>query len=340
MGKTQRGGEQVTKRDWLQTSTVAVMLSTSLLLFTESGQAAAAAPDDSQLSAKAAEVVALAKSQLGKDFQYGAEGPTRFGSAGLATYIFGKVGITLEDTIAELYRSGTSVSADKVQPGDLLFFASKGSGAPNFMGIYIGGGRFVYSSQSAGEVVQKRLADYTQKLVGARRILSGEVPGQGGSGSGPDGQIAVPNESIGDKVVEAGRKYLGTPYEYGSTRSNKKTMDCSEFTMWAYKDGAGIDMGRGGARSQANYVKAHGHYTYDINKLKKGDLVFFMSYKGWKKSDYAGIDPTKHGITHVAIYMGDNKLLHTYSKEAGGVTITDFKGKHWEYRFIMGGRPY
>lgn len=312
----------MTKREWLQKSTVAVMLSTSLLMLTQGGQAAAQTAD-SQSSAKAAQVVALAKSLVGKDYKYGAEGPDSFGSAGLATYIFKEAGFTIDDTIAKLYKAGEKVATGSIQPGDLLFFSSNGKGAPTFMGIYVGDDEYIYSSQSEDAVVVKKVSDDSKKLLGARRLRNDEA------GNGKE------QSDIGEKVIAAGKKYLGTPYEYGSSRSNKKTMDCSELTMWAYLEGANIDMGRGGARSQANYVKSHGEYTTDINKLKKGDLVFFMAYKGWKKSDYKGIDVSKQSITHVAIYMGDNKLLNTFSKESGGVKITDFKGTHWEYRFIM-----
>ncbi|QRG69491.1 C40 family peptidase [Brevibacillus choshinensis] len=324
----------MTKRDWLQKSTVAVMLSASLLMFTEGGHAAAAQTVDSQSSAKSAEVINIAKTLIGKDYKYGATGPSSFGSAGLATYIFKQVGINVDDTIAELYKAGEKVSEDNKQAGDLLFFSSTGSGAPSFMGIYIGNDQYIYASQGEDAVVLKKVSDYTKKLVGIRRVLQD-------TGTTPDPGTTNPETSnIGDKVIEAGKKYLGTPYEYGSTRSNKKTMDCSEFTMWAYRDGAGINMGTGGTKAQANYVKSHGSYTTDINKLKKGDLVFFMSYKGWRESDYKNIDVSKQSMTHVGIYMGDGKLLHTFSKESGGVKMTDFKGTHWEYRFIMGGRPY
>ncbi|EJL41619.1 MULTISPECIES: C40 family peptidase [Brevibacillus] len=327
----------MTKRDWLQKSTVAVMLSTSLLLFAEGGQAAAKTVD-SQSSVKAGKIVQVATSLIGKDYKYGAVGPNSFGSAGLATYIYKQAGVTIDDTIAKLYKAGKSVSADNIQPGDLLFFSSNGKGAPAFMGIYIGNDQYIYSSQGEDAVVLKKVSDYTKKLLGARRILAEDT----GTGTTPDpGQEEESNSSaIADKVIAAGKKYIGTPYEYGSSRANKKTMDCSEFTMWAYREGANIDMGNGGARSQANFVKSNGTYTTDINKLKKGDLVFFMAYKGYKESDYKGINVPKQSITHVGIYMGDDKLLHTFSKESGGVKITDFKNTHWEYRFIMGGRPY
>lgn len=148
------------------------------------------------------------------------------------------------------------------------------------------------------------------------------------------------NMSKGQMVVDAGSKYLGTPYQYGSSRSTKTTMDCSEFVMWAYRDGIGLDMGKGGSTSQSKYVKSKGVYSTDIDDLQIGDLVFFMSYKGYKESDYKGIDRSKQSITHVALYMGNNKILHTYSKQSGGVKITSFKGTSWALRFVGGGRPY
>lgn len=323
----------MTKRDWLKKSSVAVMLGASLFMITEGGHAAAAQTSGSQNTATVTEVAQMAKTLIGKSYKYGAVGPNSFGSAGLATYIYKQAGVKIGDTIAELYQAGEQVAASDVQEGDLLFFSSTGIGSPTFMGIYIGNGQYIYSSEGEGAVVLKNLDDYTKKLLGVRRVLSTD---SGATAPNP----GTPGASIGDKVIEAGKKYLGTPYEYGSTRANKKTMDCSEFTMWAYLEGAGIDMGKGGAKSQANYVKSHGSYTTDINKLKRGDLVFFMSYKGYKESDYQNIDVAKQSITHVGIYMGDDKLLHTFSKESGGVKITDFKGTHWEYRFIMGGRPY
>ncbi|EST56465.1 gamma-DL-glutamyl hydrolase [Brevibacillus panacihumi W25] len=327
----------MTKRDWLQKSTVAVLLSTSFLMFAEGGQAVSHAAQ-TQTEAQGAQVAAIAQSLKGKSYQYGAVGPQAFGSAGFATYIYKKIGMNIEDTIAKLNKAGKKVSVQEVQAGDLLFFSSTGKGSASFMGVYIGDGQYMYASQGEKKVVVKNLSDYSKKLLSVRRIL----PDEAGSVTPPNTTEPDQNlgKDLGNKVVSAGMKYLGTPYEYGSTRSNKKTMDCSEFTMWAYLDGAGIDMGRGGAKSQANYVKAHGTMTTDINKLKKGDLVFVMKYKGWKESDYKGIDVSKQSINHVAIYLGDNKLLHTYSKESGGVRITDFKGTHWEYRFISGGRPY
>ena len=142
--------------------------------------------------------------------------------------------------------------------------------------------------------------------------------------------------NIANKVIAAGKKYLGTPYEYGSSRSNTKTFDCSDFVRQAFKEGAGIIL-PGDSRSQAAYVKKIGKTTTNWRNLKPGDLMFFMAYKGTSKSNYTGINKSAQRITHVGIYLGNGKILHTYSKESGGVRIDSIAGKHWEYRFVFGG---
>lgn len=84
-------------------------------------------------------------------------------------------------------------------------------------------------------------------------------------------------------------------------------------------------------------MKAKGNVQKDWKKLKRGDLMYFMSYKGTKSSSYSGVNKSTARITHTGIYLGNGKILHTYSNAGGGVTISDIAGKHWEYRFLFGG---
>ncbi|MFD0671276.1 SH3 domain-containing protein [Cohnella sp. GCM10027633] len=152
-------------------------------------------------------------------------------------------------------------------------------------------------------------------------------PSQPGTPSGPQ-QI--------EAVVAAGLKYLGTPYEYGSDRNTTKTFDCSDFVRQAFKDALGATLPADSSQ-QGAYVRKLGSVTTDWHSLKRGDLMFFMSYKGTKASSYAGKSPFGESINHVGIYLGNGQVLHTYSKESGGVRVDGIEGKHWEYRFLFGG---
>src|SRR5262249_21558414 len=140
-----------------------------------------------------------------------------------------------------------------------------------------------------------------------------------GSSSNGGSAVETVSEKV-QKVIAAGKKYLGTPYEYGSSRNNTSTFDCSDFVRQAFLDGIGLKLS-GNSSGQANYVKALGNAKTDWHDLKPGDLMFFMSYKGTAASNYKGIDKSAQTVTHVAIYLGNGQILSTYSKESGGVRI-------------------
>jgi cell wall-associated NlpC family hydrolase len=72
------------------------------------------------------------------------------------------------------------------------------------------------------------------------------------------------------------------------------------------------------SRQQYKYVD-----KIKTSELRKGDLVFF--------------DTSQDGrIDHVAIYMGDRKLLHIYKKGIG-VTVTKVN-RYWVSRYVAAGR--
>ncbi|QAY68366.1 NlpC/P60 family protein [Paenibacillus protaetiae] len=139
-----------------------------------------------------------------------------------------------------------------------------------------------------------------------------------------------------DPAVKAGLKYIGTPYEFGSNRSTTDTFDCSDFVRQAFKEGYGITL-PSDSRAQGEYVRKQGGATTNLDQLKEGDIVFFMAHHGGKKEDYAGLDKAKQPITHDGIYLGNGKMLDTYSTASGGVHIENLQGTFWEYRFLFGG---
>ncbi|MFD0714314.1 SH3 domain-containing protein [Paenibacillus sp. GCM10027626] len=162
--------------------------------------------------------------------------------------------------------------------------------------------------------------------------------GSGSNGNAGNGNVKPPVNSSSkiEAIIKAGHKYLGTPYEYGSDRNSTKTFDCSDFVRRAFIDGAGITL-PSDSRQQGDYVKKKGGIQTNWRNLKRGDLMFFMSYKGTSATSYNGVNKSKATITHVGIYLGDGQIIHTYSKDSGGVRIDSIAGKHWEYRFMFGG---
>lgn len=151
-----------------------------------------------------------------------------------------------------------------------------------------------------------------------------------------DQVAAASSSSTVEKVISAGMKYLGTPYKYGADRNSTKAFDCSSFVRRAFLDGAKITL-PSDSRKQASYVKNKGNAKTSISSLKRGDLMFFMSYKGTSKSAYSSVNKKTATVTHVGIYLGNGKMLHTYSNDSGGVRTDTVTGKHWEYRFLYGG---
>jgi len=149
---------------------------------------------------------------------------------------------------------------------------------------------------------------------------------------------SMPSGDIVEKAIAVGLTYLGTPYEFGSSRNDTSTFDCSDFIRQIFLESVQLTL-PSNSRSQAEFVrKLHNDVVVtDWRNLQRGDLMFFMSYKGYKASAYAGIDRMAETVTHVCIYLGDGKLLHTYSVNSGGVRIDDIAGSQWELRFLYGG---
>ena len=88
----------------------------------------------------AASIIGYARSQLGKPYLWGATGPDAFDCSGLTMMAYRAAGLSIPRTSQEQWSWGPQISADQVQPGDLVFFAgSDGTTAsPGHVGLVIG----------------------------------------------------------------------------------------------------------------------------------------------------------------------------------------------------------
>jgi len=136
--------------------------------------------------------------------------------------------------------------------------------------------------------------------------------------AGTEKEINVRNTST-DEIIKTAQQYLGVPHCMGGT--TMKCMDCSGLLVTVFAR-HGIYLPHN-SEEQARY----GKIISGMDKLKKGDLVFFIrSYK------------THLLITHSGIYLGNNKFIHTSSKN--GVTITSLNDRYWKGKFIFGTRVF
>jgi cell wall-associated NlpC family hydrolase len=129
-------------------------------------------------TASAARVLATAEQYLGARYRYGGESPAAgFDCSGFVQYVFGRHGVELPRTSRLQASAGKSLplGVAALQPGDLLLFASTGTGV-NHVAIYVGANRILHSSAGAGGVVYDDLSTprgkwYLKRHVASRRVL-------------------------------------------------------------------------------------------------------------------------------------------------------------------------
>lgn len=98
--------------------------------------------------------VAWARTQLGKDYQWGADGPSTYDCSGLTMQAWARQGVSLPHSSAMQYAVTQHVPIDDLRPGDLVFFATNTSdpGSIHHVGIYAGGGQMVEAPYTGAQV--------------------------------------------------------------------------------------------------------------------------------------------------------------------------------------------
>ena len=118
------------------------------------------------------------------------------------------------------------------------------------------------------------------------------------------------NDELRDSLVEYALQFVGNPYVNGGNSLTKGT-DCSGFTKLIYAE-YGYSLGRTPANQLANAGR-----SIDYSEIKKGDIICYSTNGG-------------ASCTHVAIYIGDDMVVHAANRKKG---ICTMKAK---YATIMG----
>ncbi len=116
------------------------------------------------------------------------------------------------------------------------------------------------------------------------------------------------------ELIKSMAEWKGTPYKYAC--QSKHGTDCSGFVGSVYNEVYGKKLQR------SSYDMVKDVKFISKNKMKTGDILFFK-ISGKK-------------ISHVGIYIADNKFIHAATKS--GVTVDDLNQEYYKKSFYKAGR--
>ncbi len=120
-----------------------------------------------------ANLVETARSYLGVPYLWGGTTARGFDCSGLAMAVYRLNGLRLPRSTREQFEAGEKVPGDRLRPGDLVFFATTGTGDVSHVGIYIGDDYFIHAPNRGRRIAKDRLGDtyYRDRYLGARSYL-------------------------------------------------------------------------------------------------------------------------------------------------------------------------
>jgi len=126
------------------------------------------------------------------------------------------------------------------------------------------------------------------------------------------GQVRTRIAETTSELVVTAMGFLGVPYRRGGNSAETGGFDCSGFVKAIYEQTVGLVLPRR-AEQQAAATQA-----VDRHDLQPGDLVFFNTMK--------------RAFSHVGIYVGDGKFIHS-PKPGAEVRVENLSANYWQRRF-------
>lgn len=150
-------------------------LSAGIFFFLIHNAVAESTPVSGELGSQVAlqSVATRALNYLDVPYRLGGTDPqTGFDCSGLVVHVFrSTLGLSLPRTARQLASVGESIARDALQPGDLVFFNTRGFPFSH-VGIYLGNSQFIHAPRPRARVRIDRLDDpaFARRYQGARRI--------------------------------------------------------------------------------------------------------------------------------------------------------------------------
>lgn len=168
---------------------------------------------------------------------------------------------------------------------------------------------------SSASVAQASPSPLTPVAASAASMLSSSTPADAAPAASADsggarGFLSGMAGKAGDVVVGA-LNMIGVRYRWGGN-SPDSGLDCSGFVRYVFQDTLGLALPR-----RAEEMSRVGEKV-SLNDLKPGDLVFFNTMR--------------RTFSHVGIYIGDNKFVHSPST-GSTIRVDDLDESYWEKHF-------
>jgi len=128
-------------------------------------------PSSGSVTDKGSAAVKAAKTQLGKPYVWGADGPDSYDCSGLTMWAYSQVGISIPHYTVDQYNAAKShPSYVNAKPGDLIFFGSD----LHHVGMYIGDGKMIQAPHTGDVVKISDMVDegWTSQIYGLGRYTS------------------------------------------------------------------------------------------------------------------------------------------------------------------------
>lgn len=121
------------------------------------------------------DVVMYAFGLINVDYRFGGANPeSGLDCSGMVSYIYkNSVGLKLPHNAAQIAGVGKQISANDLQPGDLVFFNTMNR-PYSHVGIYIGDDRFIHAPHTNGKIEVSSLKNkyFAQRFEGARTFFN------------------------------------------------------------------------------------------------------------------------------------------------------------------------
>ncbi len=181
--------------------------------------------------------------------------------------------------------------------------------ARTIAGLFIGA-LFAAAPGAFADEVSSFNQNVTNSTQNASSASLQQTSAQPSSSGGAKSFLAGMAGKAGDVVVGA-LNMIGVRYRWGGN-SPDSGLDCSGFVRYVFQDTLGMSLAR-----RAEEMSRVGEKV-SMSNLKPGDLVFFNTMR--------------RTFSHVGIYIGDNKFVHSPST-GSTIRVDDLDSGYWEKRF-------